>query len=139
MDLTLQIEDTELTSMKNLVRTYGGFDAAGGQFSVYTELRVKDGRITGYVKPLIRGVEVAGGQPEQPKGLRQNLYEGAVAVIAMVLKNRSRDEIATVITISGPADQPQTSVWEAIGGLLGNAFFKAIPPGFERAREKARS
>ncbi|HLF48818.1 MAG TPA: DUF748 domain-containing protein [Methylomirabilota bacterium] len=139
INLTLQIEDTELTSMNDLVRAYGGFDAAGGQFSVYTELRVKDGRITGYVKPLIRGVEVAGGQPEQPKGLRQNLYEGAVAVIAMVLKNRSRDEIATVITISGPVDQPQTSIWEVIGGLLENAFFKAIPPGFERAREKARS
>jgi hypothetical protein len=56
-----------------------------------------------------------------------------IAGISWLLENPPRDEIATVTTVSGKLENPQTSTWEAILGLIQNAFFKAILPGFEKA------
>lgn len=136
LELKVQVEDTEMASMNNVVRAYGGFDVAGGQFSVYTELNVERGMISGYVKPLFRDVQVAHGQQDQPKSFGQRLYEGVVAVATKILKNRARGEVATVVTVSGRVEQPQASYWEVIGGLLENAFIKAIVPGFEGERRE---
>lgn len=136
MDLTGRIERADMTSMNDVVRAYGGFRVAAGELSVYSELKVKDGAITGYVKPLFKDVRLdAAADAGDPKTLGHRLYEGLVGVAAKVLRNRSRGEVATVITISGRADQVQYSTWEIVGGLLENAFFKAILPGFDSERK----
>ena len=135
MDLTAQIERADLVRLRELVRAYGGFDIAAGEFSMYSELQVKNGAISGYVKPLFRGIEV-GSEPEvaAEKGLRHRLYEGMVGIAAKILKNRPRAEVATVVPISGRIDRPQVGRWETVGGLLQNAFLKAIHPGYEPQR-----
>jgi hypothetical protein len=105
------------------VRAHGGFNVAAGELSVYSELKVKDGAITGYVKPLFKDVNVgAAADTEEPKTLAHRFYEGVVGLAAKILKNRPRGEIATVVTISGQADQVQYSTWEIVGQLLQNAF-----------------
>ena len=58
MDVTAQVEGADLVRLKDLVRAYGGFGITAGEFSVYSELRMKGGAIDGYVKPLFRGVKV---------------------------------------------------------------------------------
>jgi Domain of Unknown Function (DUF748) len=131
MDLTAQIEEADLARLRELVRAYGRVDVTAGVFSVYTELQMKRGMVTGYVKPLFRDVEVGsedGAAAE--KGFRQRLYEGMVGVATKVLKNRPRREVATVIPISGPVDKPRLARWDAVGGLLRNAFIEAIEPGY---------
>jgi hypothetical protein len=56
------------------------------------------------------------------------------------MKNDPRKEVATEIDISGRLDKPNTSTLQAIVGLIQNAFFKAILPGFDRdVRESGRS
>ena len=135
MDLTAQIEGADLVRLRDLVRAYGGFDIAAGEFSVYSELHVKNGAIAGYVKPLFSGIEVGNDGPgAAEKGLRRRLYEGMVGVAAKILRNRPRGEVATVVPISGRVDRPRISSWEVVGRLLQNAFFKAIHPGFEPQR-----
>ncbi len=131
MDLTAQIEGADLARLRELVLAYGGFDVKAGQLSVYSELQMTGGMINGYVKPLLRDVEV-GSEDEaaQGKGLRRRLYESTVGVAAKVLKNRSRGEVATVVPISGRVDRPRIGRWETLSGLLRNAFVKAIRPGF---------
>ena len=134
MNLAARIERTDMTRMNDLVRAFGGFDVAAGELSVYSELQVKNGDVTGYVKPLFRDVQVGADGAEEPKTLGRRLYEGVVGAAAKILKNRPRREVATVVTISGRADQPEFSTWEVVGRLLQNAFFKAILPGFESER-----
>jgi uncharacterized protein DUF748 len=133
VDLSARIERTDMTRMNDLTRAYGGFDVAAGELSVYSELRVKNGAIMGYVKPVFRDVKV--GAPmdgaQEPKTLGRRLYEGAMGAAAKVLRNRSRGEVATIVTISGRVDRPEFSTWEVVGRLLQNAFFKAILPGFD--------
>ena len=52
--------------------------------------------------------------------------------VSKLLKNHPRREVVTVVDISGPLGNTQTSTMQAIVGLLRNAFVKAILPGFER-------
>ncbi len=132
MDVTARIEDVDMARMNDLVRAYGGFDVSAGEFSVYSELRTKSGTLTGYIKPVFRGVKVGDrGKESQESTLRHRLYQGLVAIAEKILKNRSRGEIATVVTLSGRVDQPGIDMWEVVGHLLQNAFLKAILPGFE--------
>jgi hypothetical protein len=72
------------------------------------------------------------GPKRKPSDYR--LYEGLVAIAEKILKNRSRGEVATVVTLSGRIDQPGLDIWEVVGHLLQNAFLKAILPGFEPQR-----
>ena len=140
MDLTVRIEGADMASMNDLARAYGGFNVAAGELSVYSELKVKDGVITGYVKPLFKDVKVgAAAEAEEPNTLGHRLYEGVVGLAAKILRNRLRGEVATVVTISGRVDQLQYSTWEIVGRLLQNAFFKAILPGFDPKRSPKTS
>ena len=129
MDLTVQVEDTAMVSLSDLARAYGKFDVAAGAFSMYADLRVRDGTIDGYIKPVVRGLEMS---RDAPASFREKLYEGLVDVAAKVLKNRPRREIVTVMDVSGRVDQPQIRTWQVVRGLLRNAFIKALYPGFER-------
>lgn len=139
MDVTAQIEGADLVRLKDLVQAYGGFEIAAGELSVYSELQMRSGALDGYVKPLLRGVEVgSGGEAGEPKELRQRVYEAAIGIGAKVLKNRLRGEVATVVPISGRVDRPRVGRWETVGGLLRNAFLRPVMPGYEPARAAKR-
>ena len=138
MDLSARVENADMARMNNFIHDYGGFNVAAGEMSVFTELKVANDVVTGYVKPLFRDVKVGvpEGEPEPTKTLGQRLYQGAVGIAAKILKNRPRQEVATVVTITGRADQPVYSMWSAVGHLLQNAFIKAILPGFDPERKR---
>ena len=140
MNLAARIEGADMPRMNDLVRAHGGFNVAAGELSVYSELRVKDGYIAGYVKPLFKDVKVrSAADAGEPTTLGHRLYEGVVGLAAKILRNRPRGEVATVVTITGRADRVQYNTWQIVGGLLQNAFFKAILPGFDPERSpKAR-
>jgi hypothetical protein len=138
MELSARIENVDMARMNDLVHNYGGVNVAAGEFSVFTELKVTNGAITGYVKPLFRDVKMGTppGEPETSKTLGQRMYEGALGIAAKILRNRPRGEVATVVTISGRADQPVYNMWAVVGHLLENAFIKAILPGFDPERKQ---
>ena len=133
-DLDARVENTDLKAMNDLLRAHAKVDVASGVFSVYSEVRVKNGRVEGYVKPLFHDLDVYSPEQDEEKSFGRKLKEKAVDVIGKVLRNRPRDEVATVVPISGPLESPKTSTWETLIGLVRNAFIKAILPGFERAR-----
>jgi hypothetical protein len=55
-------------------------------------------------------------------------------VVGDALRNRPREEVATVVPVEGPVQDPHAGTVQTVLGLLQNAFFKAILPGFERQR-----
>ena len=131
-DLNLKIEGAQMTAMNDLWRAYGKFDVVAGEFSVYTQLKVKDGRIDGYVKPIFKDMKVYDPQQDKDKSFFKKLYERTVEGLSKLLKNKKRQEVVTVADISGPVSNPRASPSEIISKLLENAFVKAILPGFER-------
>jgi hypothetical protein len=131
-DLAMRIENTDMRTMNNLFRAYGNFDVVEGKFSFYSELKVRQGKIDGYVKPLFRDMDVYDARQDRDKSLFRKLYEGLVGGISALLTNTPRKEVATQVTVSGDMQSPQTSTWETVLRLVQNAFFKAILPGFEK-------
>jgi hypothetical protein len=131
-DLDMRIENTDMRTMNDMLRAYGKFDVVAGTFSVYSEIKVKNGHIDGYVKPLFAGLDVYDPVQDRDKSLGRKLYEKAVEGVGKILKNMPRKEVATVATISGPVEGARPDTWEVIAKLIQNAFFKAILPGFDR-------
>ena len=136
-DLDARIQDTDMRAMNDLIRAHAKLDVMSGVFSVFSELRVKDRRIDGYIKPLFRDLDVYDGGQDEEKSFGQRIKEKAVDVAGKVLRNRPREEVATVAPIAGPVQNPKASTWETLVGLMQNGFFKAILPGFEREGARA--
>jgi len=130
-DLAVQIDETDLRTMNDLLRAHGNFDVVAGHFSLYSELRARNRQIVGYVKPLFQDMEVYDAKQDRNKNIARKAYEAVVGAASRVLQNRPRDEVATRVEISGRLDNPNPSLLATIAGLVENAFFKAILPGFE--------
>ena len=128
----LQITDVDLTKLNDLLRARGGFDVQAGNFSLFSEIAVREGRVDGYVKPLFSNLDVYDRRQDSDKNIFQQAYEGIVGGIGTLLENRPRDEVATRTDLSGRIENPETSALEIIVGLIQNAFVQAILPGLER-------
>lgn len=137
-DVGVRIVDTDMRAMNDLLRAHGKFDVVGGLFSFFTELKVKDRTVTGYVKPLFRNLDVYDKRQDKEKGLFRKLYEGLIGGVAKLLENVPRDEVATKAEVHGTIDQPKASTIQVVVRLVQNAFFKAILPGFDREIGRGR-
>jgi hypothetical protein len=61
----------------------------------------------------------------------KKLWEGIVEGLANLLENK-HDEVATVAKVQGAVSNPRASNMQVLAGLIENALFDAILPGFER-------
>jgi len=132
LQLKLKIVGTQIRSMNNLLRTYGKFDVVGGIFSCYAEIGIDEGSIRGYVKPLVRKLNVYDRAQDRDKEALEKVREGAIEDLSDLLENIPRDEVATKADVTGHVSRPHTETVQIVVGLVRNAFFKAILPGFER-------
>lgn len=131
-ELKIKIAGTQIRSMNNLLRAYGKFDVVRGVFSCYAEMRLDDSSIRGYVKPLVRKLKVYDRAQDRDKPALDKVREGAIEDLSALLENIPRNEVATKAKVSGHLSRPQTETIQIVIGLIQNAFFKAILPGFDR-------
>lgn len=131
-DLRVRIDETKMATMNDLLLAYGNFDVVDGLFSFYSEFSVRNGEIKGYVKPLFKGMKIYDARQDSDKAFFRKVREALIGGIAWILQNRARGEVAASAQISGRIDDPEISTWEIVMGLIQNAFFKAVLPGFER-------
>jgi hypothetical protein len=129
-DVHLKLDDAKLPGLNRFLMANAGVDVAEGLFSVYTEITVKDGKVSGYLKPLLKDLKIYDKQKDKDKPFLKRVEMHALQFLAYVFKNRSTQKVATVIRISGSTSDPKASEWEAIGKLIGNGFSQAVLPGF---------
>ncbi|MFZ1375343.1 MAG: DUF748 domain-containing protein [Geothrix sp.] len=126
----LKLDDARLVDLNGMLRTHADVDVAAGLFSVYTEMTVKNGRVEGYIKPLIKNLRIYDRQKDQGKPFGKRVKMHVLQFFAGLFKNHDSKAVATVIRISGSTHDPQTSEWEIIRKLIGNGLSRAILPGF---------
>jgi hypothetical protein len=131
-DVDAGIQNTDLKTLNDLLRAHAKVDVVSGVFSVFSEIRVKGGRIDGYVKPLFRDLDIYSERQDEDKPLLSKVKEKAAEVVGKLLRNEPREEVATVVPLEGKVQNPDAGTWETLVGLVQNAFFEAILPGFER-------
>jgi len=132
LDLYVKIYESQLTAMNDVLLSYGDFDVSAGAFSLVTELHIKNGTITGYIKPFFKDMNVYDRRKDKGRGVPHQLYEMLVGGVTTILQNRSHQEVATRVDIKGSVGNPQTSTLQIVVELIKNAFFKAILPSFEK-------
>jgi uncharacterized protein DUF748 len=133
LNMNLAIEHTDLTSMNDLLRAYGRFDVAAGQFSLFSQVGVRDGYLNGYVKPMFGGLEVYDYRKDKNTPVLHQAKELLLGGASHLFRNWRTQQIATEVDLSGKLSRPGISTWQAIGQILHNAFIQAILPGFDRA------
>ena len=131
-DLNVKIVRTNVEAFNNVLRAYGDMDTHRGVFAFFSELAVRDNAVRGYVKPLLKDVEVYDPEQDKDKPVTKKIYEAVVGGVLGLLENKPRHEAATVTDLSGPVENPHANTWQVVERLVQNAFFKAILPGFER-------
>jgi hypothetical protein len=134
-DLAVAIQDTRLESMNDLLRAWANIDVTDGLFSFYSELRVVDGQLDGYVKPLFSDLDVFDPAQDRDKGFFRKLWERLVEGLGKLLENRPREEVATIADLRGSVEDPNASNLQVVFNLIRNAFIESILPGFRNHAE----
>jgi hypothetical protein len=132
-NLKVAIQNTDLPSMNDILRAYGRFDVAAGQFSVFSDISIKDGAMNGYVKPMFANLKVYDYQKDKDTGVLHQAKEIVIGGAFHLFKNSRTKQVATDIDLKGKLTNPDTSTWQALAQVLRNAFIEAIIPGFDRA------
>jgi len=129
-DMNAELKNTNLVKLNEFFEAYAKIDVNRGRFGLYAEAAGKDGRFTGYVKPLIQDLDVL-GKEDRKDNILQKAWEGLAGTVGQVFKNQSKDRVATKIPFEGSLKNPDTNTWYAIGQILQNAFIQAIQPSID--------
>ena len=129
-DMNAEIKGANLVRLNDFFKAYADFDVNKGTFGAYLEIAAKDRKYIGYVKPVIKDLDVVGPEDRKDTFLRQ-LWEGIVGVAADVLENPKSETIATKVPIVGTYDDRTIGTWYAVLGVLRNGFIQAIYPALD--------
>ena len=128
--MRMALDNARLADLNPFLNAHLGFDVAGGLFSMYSELTVKNERVEGYLKPLVRDLKIYDRAKDHGKPLGKRVKMHLLQFLAGLFKNHGTQEVATVVRISGSTRSPASSEWQVIRGLISNGLFKAVQPGF---------
>jgi hypothetical protein len=129
-NLSLRLRELPATELNNFLRAYAGVDAEEGTFFLYSQIRARDGRFRGYVRPIAEGLELFRFGEEG--SFFDVLGDAIVDTIAEIFTNQGSDpdRFATEVPISGSFQRPEAQTWPAVIEILKNAFVRALRHGF---------
>jgi hypothetical protein len=130
-DMDLSLEGMQLPLVNDLFEAYANFDVNQGTLSLYTEIATRDGAFKGYVKPIIKDLDVLGHEDRNDNLLRK-LWEGTVGAAGTILTNPRKEQLATKVVLEGRFDDPDVRAWSAVIEILRNAFIRALEPAIDR-------
>lgn len=133
-DAQLKFMSVDLTQLNDFIKAYANFDVKEGMFSLITEMRVDNGKITGYIKPFFENLNIFSLEQEnkQDEGFFRKAWEALVGLGAELFENQPQDRVATEVPIQGEISSPDVNVTVTIFNIFKNAFVDAIEKEFER-------
>ncbi|MDY7531634.1 DUF748 domain-containing protein [Pseudomonas sp. Bout1] len=139
-EFRFRARDIELKRMNDFASAYGKFDFNAGTGDLVVEAQAEKGQLTGYIKPLLRNVEVFNWQQDvenKDKGIFRSIWEAVVGVSETVLKNQRKNQFATRVELSGNVHQQDISAFQAFLQILRNGFVQAFNARYEQPKPSA--
>lgn len=124
-ELDLQLEHVQLKELNPWLQVYAKVNADSGTFSLYSSSAAADRKFKGYVKPVLKDVQVVSVQEEQFNPLKK-LWAVLVQGVATLFKNQPHDQLATKIPFSGSIEDPKAGIFTTMVNVLRNAFVAAF-------------
>ncbi|MBJ9977141.1 DUF748 domain-containing protein [Pseudomonas sp. S75] len=138
-EFRLRATGIELRRLNDFASAYGKFDFNAGHGDVVIEAQAEKGRLNGYIKPLLRDVDVFDWQQDvqnKDKGFFRSIWEAVVGASETVLKNQPKNQFATRVELSGSVHQQDISAFEAFLQILRNGFVQAFNARYEQPAPK---
>ncbi|WP_353721212.1 DUF748 domain-containing protein [Dyadobacter sp. 676] len=129
-DMSAELNNTNLVKLNDFFQAYAKVDVNDGRFGLYTEVAAKDDEFKGYVKPVIKNLDVL-GKEDRKDNVLQKLWEAVAGGAGKLFENKNKGQVATKVPFQGRLDDPKTNVWVAILNILQNAFIHAIQPSID--------
>jgi hypothetical protein len=131
--LAVRLLGLDVTKLNDLALTYGKFDFKQGWFDLVLETDAKEGRLTGYVKPLFRNLKVFKiGADIREDNVLQFFWQALLGGVNTLLKNQARDQLGTLVPFTGEVSGATApNILATIGNVLRNAFIRAYLPRLE--------
>ncbi|MGE7989759.1 DUF748 domain-containing protein [Pseudomonas sp. NPDC089554] len=134
-EFRLRATNIQLRSLNDFASAYGKFDFNAGHGDVVIEAQAEGGQLNGYIKPLLRDVDVFNWQQDvenKNKGFFRSVWEALVGASETVLKNQPKNQFATRVELSGSVHQQDISAFEAFLQILRNGFVQAFNARYEQ-------
>ncbi|CAI8795239.1 DUF748 domain-containing protein [Pseudomonas sp. IT-P253] len=139
-EFRLRVKDIELKRMNDFASAYGKFDFNAGHGDVVIEAQAKKAQLNGYIKPLLKDVDVFNWQQDvenKDKGIFRSIWEAIVGGSETVLKNQAKNQFATRVELSGSVHRQDVSAFQAFLQILRNGFIQAFNAQYERPKPDA--
>ncbi|MDB6049684.1 MAG: hypothetical protein JWR17_2430 [Pseudomonas sp.] len=136
-DFRFRTTGVELKSLNDFASAYGKFDFNAGTGDVVIQAKAVKGQLTGYIKPLLRNVEVFNWQQDvenQNKGFFRSVWEAVVGGGQAVLKNQNKNQFATRVDLSGSVHKQDISAFQAFWQILRNGFVQAFSARYDNGK-----
>lgn len=129
-DMNATIRGVNMVKLNDFFKAYGNFDLKKGNFGLYAEAAAKDSKFSGYVKPVIKDLDIVQFDKEEGN-VGQILYEALIGSVAEIFQNQRKEQLASKIPFEGRFDDPNVNLWDAISYVLRNAFVRALRPSID--------
>ncbi|MCE3279021.1 MAG: hypothetical protein K0S44_1212 [Bacteroidetes bacterium] len=130
-DMNAELKDTHLPELNDFFKAYGKFDVNRGTFGLFTEVASKEGNFVGYVKPVIKDLDIL-GMEDREDNILQKAWEAIVGGAGQLLRNQKHDQVATKVPLEGNFKDTEVNILYAIVEILKNAFIQALQPTIDQ-------
>jgi hypothetical protein len=128
--LSLKLDDVNLTALNETLKAYANADVSAGTFRLVAEMAGREGGFQGYVKPFFEKLDFKSVE-DKDKRVGARIWKRLVAAAAWIVKNKSRDQVATRIPFQGKFGDPKVGLFATIANLFRNGFVHAFDPTIE--------
>jgi hypothetical protein len=122
------LRDWKVSELYELEKARTGLHTPKGTVDLFAEFKVKNGTVSGGVKPVLKNVEVE--PAEDSLGAELEAWAADVALDLFSDRVPGRDAVATVVPIQGHIDDPKAQVLPTVLSIVRNAFVEGISSGF---------
>jgi len=128
--LSVKLDNVDLPALNETLKAYANVDVGRGTFRLAGEMAGRDGGFQGYVKPFFENLDFHNIE-DKDKGIGHAIWERIVAAAAWIVKNKSRDQVATRIPFEGRFGDSKVGVFATIANLFRHGFVRAFNPTVE--------
>ena len=130
-DYNLKLNDLQLVKLNTLAKRYGNIDFEKGTLDLVSEMKMEDGQVQGYLKPLTHDMQIFEWNEGDDRTVTQFVRELIAEGGNKVLENQVKDQVATRIPLEGSVEDVKTDLWPILIGVLRNAYVSALTDTFD--------
>lgn len=124
-DADLSIEHMDLTYFKDFTNAYAHFTFKEGNMDIFSEAAMKDGKYTGYVKPILTNIQVIDLKNEEATFWRK-AWEVIVGGALKIFENKKEEQVATEVPFHGSIQNTEVGILATVLNVIKNAFIQAF-------------